>query len=439
MTTDECKDKHCSYNDIKRTNYFHGMLMTERDFREEQIYHIEKRKLLNRMLHGWGVVCGLNVKTTTPASPNIIVEGGMALDCFGNEILVCEEQTVDLTIKPCATTAAYDPCAQYVLEPQDQALYVVIKYDERGTKPEPVYAPGGSCEEKTCNFSRTQEGFCIEVWDYPPEAPEPGFTNQPCTEPFPCPPSDCCQYLLLATISCKEKFDFLSEWVEPQYISGVKKSIHYQVERTLDKVCIDPDNDVIRVKDIYEFDTDETVSDINWDIQINNETTSTDNTNNPKSAKVEYNIKKNIDPSNVIVKLDYVDSNDDLIEWNNLPPLESEIDTVNTIVKRGNIISAPMIRNMELRKYVPTFNWFAWIMGSFEENGIPWSGDLRTHCISQENKPSLTLAAEIYSIKEDLNVEIDNKLEAVNKVQIQHQKSYDALERKIIELEEKMK
>lgn len=383
MTKDECKDEHCSYNDIKRTDYFHGMLMTERDFREEQIYHIEKRKLLNRMLHGWGVVCGLKVRPTNPPSPNIIVEGGMALDCFGNEILVCEEQTVDLTVKPCATTAAYDPCAQYVLEPQDQALYVVIKYDERGTKPEPVYAPGGSCEEKTCNFSRIQEGFCIEVWDHPPDAPETGNTNHPCIEPFPCPPSDCCHYLLLATISCKERYDFLSRWVYKDF-DGVTKRIHYQVKRTLDKVCIDPNivNDDIKVTDVYKFETDEIVDNIIWNISI-------DEIKNPfttKTATVDYSTQQNINTpvdnsiqqnnniKKVTVYLEYNDTG-----WT-LPTLESEIDTVNSIVKRGKIISAPMIRNIELRKYVPTFNWFAWIMGGQVENSIPWSGDLKKFC-----------------------------------------------------------
>jgi hypothetical protein len=379
MTNDECKDEHCSYNDIKRTDYFHGMLMTERDFREEQIYHIEKRKLLNRMLHGWGVVCGLNVKPTNPPSSNIIVEGGLALDCFGNEILVCEEQTVDLTVKPCATTAAYDPCAQYVPDPLDHALYVVIKYDERGTKPEPVYAPGGSCEEKTCNFSRTQEGFCIEVWDHPPDAPEPDFTTQPCTEPFPCPPSDCCHYLLLATISCKERYDFLSQWI-PDF-GDVTNRIHYQVKRTLDKVCIDPNNASVGIKvtDVYEFETDEIVSDIEWNISIDE----IENLFTTKTATLVYYIKQNIkatvDQQNINITKVTV-----YLKYNGaegtLPTLESEIDTVNSIVRRGNIISAPMIRNMELRKYVPTFNWFAWIMGGQEENSLPWSGDLKTHC-----------------------------------------------------------
>ena len=421
MTKDKCKDEHCSYNDIKRTDYFHGMLMTERDFREEQIYHIEKRKLLNRMLHGWGVVCGLKVRPTNPPSPNIIVEGGMALDCFGNEILVCEEQTVDLTVKPCATTAAYDPCAQYVPEPQNQALYVVIKYDERGTKPEPVYAPGGSCEEKTCNFSRTQEGFCIEVWDYPPDAPEPDFTTQPCTEPFPCPPSDCCQYILLATISCKERFDFLSKWMEKDF-DGITKSIHYQVKRTLDKVCIDPSNvnDVIKVTDVYEFETDEMVSDIIWKINGIQRIEKT------KSIVVDYDIKENNSGNTVTLTIN------DSEGWD-LPTLESEIDTVNAIVKRGNIISAPMIRNIELRKYVPTFDWFAWIMGSFEENSIPWSGDLKAHCISQERRPTPVYTIEMNKIRESLNIQME-KQKTKNDEFI---KKFKDIEKKIDEMNEK--
>jgi hypothetical protein len=402
MTKDECKDEHCSYNDIKRTDYFHGMLMTERDFREEQIYHIERRKLLNRMLHGWGIVCGLKVKTTNPSSPNIIVEGGMALDCFGNEILVCEEQTVDLTVKPCSTTAAYDPCAQYVQDPQDQVLYIVIKYDERGTKPEPVYAPGRSCEEKACNFSRTQEGFCIEVWDYPPDTPEPDFTTQPCTEPFPCPPSDCCHYILLATISCKERFDFLSQWVVNDTI---KKRIYYQVKRTLNKVCIDSNdvNDIIKVTDVYEFETDERVENIEW--VINDEIYE----NQTKSITVPHTINENIDKFEVKVKLEYQDSAGETITWNELvlPTLQSEIDTDNTIVKRGNIISAPMIRNMELRKYVPTFNWLAWIMGSQEENNIPWSGDLRNQCIPEV--PQSRVEAKLDELNERIQ-ELEEKI-----------------------------
>jgi uncharacterized short protein YbdD (DUF466 family) len=186
-------DKHCDYNNyIKRARYFHGMLMTDRDFKEEQLYHNRKRKLLNQMLHGWGVVCGLKVKPTTTAGPNIVVEPGLALDCHGNEILVCEEQTIDLSAKVCSSTQVQEqanPCVDPLIGvPEYPTLYVMIKYKERITDPVPVYAPGGSCEEKVCDYSRTQEGYCIEVWDSlnnnylpPPVTPESG---EVCKDPF---------------------------------------------------------------------------------------------------------------------------------------------------------------------------------------------------------------------------------------------------------------
>ena len=43
----------------ERNNYYYGKLMTVRDFLDEQRYFNEKRWLINRMISGWGVVCGL--------------------------------------------------------------------------------------------------------------------------------------------------------------------------------------------------------------------------------------------------------------------------------------------------------------------------------------------------------------------------------------------
>ena len=63
--TDKCADKDktfCDYNEFRRLRYFHGMLLDDKDFQAEQQYHAGKRRLLNRMLHGSGVVCGLDIK-----------------------------------------------------------------------------------------------------------------------------------------------------------------------------------------------------------------------------------------------------------------------------------------------------------------------------------------------------------------------------------------
>ena len=52
--------------DLIRMNYFQGQLLTARDFRTEQTYVREKLKLLNRCLHGYGVLCGLEICPVPP-------------------------------------------------------------------------------------------------------------------------------------------------------------------------------------------------------------------------------------------------------------------------------------------------------------------------------------------------------------------------------------
>ena len=45
----------------RRLNYFSGRLLTAEDLKEEQTYHLNKRRLHNLALHDWGVVVGLDV------------------------------------------------------------------------------------------------------------------------------------------------------------------------------------------------------------------------------------------------------------------------------------------------------------------------------------------------------------------------------------------
>jgi len=74
----------------ERPRYFHGQLLTAQDFADEQDYFREKLRRHNRLLHGWGVVCGLRV---TPATKRcaVVVSPGYALDPCGDEILVEQE------------------------------------------------------------------------------------------------------------------------------------------------------------------------------------------------------------------------------------------------------------------------------------------------------------------------------------------------------------
>ena len=158
------KNNHCDYNSFKRARYFHGQLLTDREFREEQLYHNEKRKLHNRMLHGWGVVCGLEIVPKEGAT--VTVKTGMALDCAGNEIYLDKPYDLNLPeiIKRCRPEPAKaDICAETEANAEEKKWYVVVRYKEVPTDPVPVYAPGGGCEEKVCDYSRTREGYCIEL------------------------------------------------------------------------------------------------------------------------------------------------------------------------------------------------------------------------------------------------------------------------------------
>src|SRR5262249_58999149 len=47
---------------FRRLRYFHGQMLTARDFQREQEYFREKLKLRMRCLLGYGVVCGLFVE-----------------------------------------------------------------------------------------------------------------------------------------------------------------------------------------------------------------------------------------------------------------------------------------------------------------------------------------------------------------------------------------
>ena len=79
---------------VERPRYFAGKLLTAEDYELEQAYHIERRRLLNRMLHGAGVVSGLEVDDGNGGT--VTVEPGFALDPQGREILVCEPQKLTI-------------------------------------------------------------------------------------------------------------------------------------------------------------------------------------------------------------------------------------------------------------------------------------------------------------------------------------------------------
>src|SRR6516162_9096504 len=79
----------CDIPAFCRNYNYRGKLLTEREFIDEQRYFVDKMRLHALALHGWGVVCGLQVKPH-PYCPEqrLVVEEGLAIDACGREIRV---------------------------------------------------------------------------------------------------------------------------------------------------------------------------------------------------------------------------------------------------------------------------------------------------------------------------------------------------------------
>jgi hypothetical protein len=107
---------------IKRINFFKGFLTTEHDWNAAEAYHIEKRRLHNRLCHAAGVVHGvgdgLRVIARARGDLSIEVLPGYAIDGQGNDLWLPE--AVIKNISP----------EEYRLP---QTLYVVLRFFEELT------------------------------------------------------------------------------------------------------------------------------------------------------------------------------------------------------------------------------------------------------------------------------------------------------------------
>lgn len=157
----------CATPQFERNNYFFGKQFTVRDLQQEQSYFNDKRHLINRMVLGWGVVCGLHVEWKDDKK-RLVVQPGMALDCCGHEIVVCETQylSFDKDKDDCCLDERQRPEGKFVL---------CLEYDECHS--EAVNLPPAGCDEKgKTEYNRIRDSFKLRLksWDdaCPKEPPE---------------------------------------------------------------------------------------------------------------------------------------------------------------------------------------------------------------------------------------------------------------------------
>ncbi|MCA9595097.1 MAG: hypothetical protein KC776_17390 [Myxococcales bacterium] len=97
---------------VGRLNYFFGQLLTERDLRSEQHYHLLLQRLMQREAFGTGTIAGLKVSgqsSTGEQAPDggIFIWAGLAMDPDGRELLL--ESDLCLSLAEPAAKAAANP------------------------------------------------------------------------------------------------------------------------------------------------------------------------------------------------------------------------------------------------------------------------------------------------------------------------------------------
>lgn len=140
----------CRVEDVvlERNRYFTGKFMAARDFAADTEYLLNRHRLHNRLLHGWGIVCGL-VPEHHPrpeCKDWVVVESGFAIDCYGRELVLDKETPFRLPLGD--ATEPFLLCARFTQEK---------------IEPVPALYAEGTCDPHRQEFNRYRDGVELVV------------------------------------------------------------------------------------------------------------------------------------------------------------------------------------------------------------------------------------------------------------------------------------
>lgn len=168
LSPDHC----CTLDCLVQPRFFCGQLLTDADL-TAMLHWSEEKFRLARYRHGWGVVSGLGVACDSKTPDSVVVGTGYAVDCCGNDIVLCEPQTVSLAgwCKPpgnaCAQPGAKEPehaalsewrgLPALAVDGKDVlALDLFASYATEGSQPRPALGRSACSETGLCQDSRTR-------------------------------------------------------------------------------------------------------------------------------------------------------------------------------------------------------------------------------------------------------------------------------------------
>ena len=139
---------NCKLNTLNRVRYFTGQLLLPEDFTLEQNYFNSKRHLINKLVYGSGIVCGLKLQIVDPSSEDlrIRISSGLAIDSCGKEIVVKNDKDVSLKID------------KRLFGKTTKRIGLFLTRDEFLKSPTPVHLTNSSSEGQISE-NRVEESF----------------------------------------------------------------------------------------------------------------------------------------------------------------------------------------------------------------------------------------------------------------------------------------
>jgi len=221
---------------LERVRFFPRQLLGADDMNAEQHYFREKLRRHNRFLHGWGVVCGCEVKPAPTAERpyQVLICPGYVVTPRGDEIMIGCPALFDLATclvssdDPCAFSRPCPPVTTTL--PQREKLYLSVCYKECDVRPVRVAPVGCSCDDVACDYSRIRDAYEFACLDSPCRTPT---TEWDCGELcrggiFPCPECWCDDCVVLATIRIRRDHEPLPL---PPSVDVRALSAHYTVAK----------------------------------------------------------------------------------------------------------------------------------------------------------------------------------------------------------------
>lgn len=141
---------------FERNRYYAGKMLTSNDFQAEQTYFNNKRRFINNLMFGSGIVCGCEVVSLDDLS--LLIESGVAIDDYGREIVI--ESSV---VEKLSAIEGFDS-----LKSNDVTL--CMQYMENPVHS--VYAVNQKQSENEYEYNRIVEGyklFLIDTEEIPPK------------------------------------------------------------------------------------------------------------------------------------------------------------------------------------------------------------------------------------------------------------------------------